>query len=55
MEKCAHRLNVILGIINAHYNIVKISPLMLTVGISMQLQWDRLKPDQYKGAIITNL
>ena len=35
MEKCAHRRNVFLGIIKINYNIVKISPLMLTVGISM--------------------
>ena len=54
MEKYAHRRNVILGIIKAIYNIVKIGPLMLIVGISMQLQWDPLMCDQYKGAILTN-
>ena len=33
----------------------KLDPLILTVGISMQLQWDPLMRDQYKGAIIANL
>ena len=56
MEKYAHRRNVILGITKAHYNIVKTRPsIMLTVGISMQLQWDPLLCDQYKSAILANL
>ena len=33
----------------------KPGPLMLTVGISMQLQWYPHMRDLYKGAIITNL
>ena len=32
----------------------KLGPLMLTVAMSMQLQWGPLMRDQYKGAITAN-
>ena len=57
MEKYTQRHNVIFRIMKAHYNIVKINvnPLMLTVTISMELQWGPLMCDRYKGAINANL
>ena len=48
----------ILEIIKAHYNIVKTRPPnvnWLTVGISMQLQWNPIMYDQYTGVIMANL
>ena len=45
MKKYAHRRNVILGIIKAHYNIVKTRPSNVN-GIAMQLQRDPLMRDQ---------
>ena len=55
MEKYGHRRNVILGIIIAHYNIVKTRPSNVNCGNINAIAMGPLMYDQYKGAIITNL
>ena len=53
---CREKLNVILGIKKAHYNILKTRPPNVkTVGISIQLLSGPLMRYQCKGSIITNL
>ena len=51
MEKYAHRRNVILGIIKAHYNIVKTGPSNVNYGKTNAIAMGSLMSDQYKGDI----
>ena len=55
MRKCAHRSNVIVRIIKAHYNIVKTRPSNVDCGKINAIAISPLMRGQYKGVIIANL